>query len=70
MAVDVSGWVARAAHGQGGHLLDDRLITNYGRAELAGRVSRPPAAGSGTSGAVDGRMVRDGEVGWRRQGGR
>ena len=39
VAVDASGWIARAAHGQGGHLLDDRLITNYGRAELAGRVS-------------------------------
>ena len=40
VAVDASGWIARAAHGQGTHLLDERTLTNYGRAELTGSVER------------------------------
>ena len=40
VAVDASGWIARAAHGQGTHLLDERTLTNYGRAELTGSVEK------------------------------
>ena len=40
VAVDASGWIARAAHGQGTHLLDERTLTNYGRAELTGSVEQ------------------------------
>jgi 5'-3' exonuclease len=34
IAVDVSGWIARAAHGHGGLLMDERHLSYRGRAEL------------------------------------
>ena len=34
VAVDVNGWIARAAHGYGGDLMDERHSTYHGRAEL------------------------------------
>ena len=46
VAVDLSGWIARATHGQGGRLLDYRTLTAYGRAELAGT----PRPGTGRGG--------------------
>jgi hypothetical protein len=54
VAVDASGWIARAAHGQGTHLLDERTLTNYGRAELTGSVERGSnaAAADGQDGAA------------------
>ena len=33
-AIDVSSWVASACHGNGAELLDERHLSNYGRAEL------------------------------------
>mmetsp|Transcript_13767 Transcript_13767/g.39544 ORF Transcript_13767/g.39544 Transcript_13767/m.39544 type:complete len:925 (+) Transcript_13767:230-3004(+) len=53
VAVDASGWIARAAHGQGTHLLDERTLTNYGRAELTGSVERGSNAAA-TAAAADG----------------
>ena len=47
MAVDLSGWIARATHGQGGRLLDYRTLTAYGRAELAGTVATDASSGDG-----------------------
>lgn len=35
IAVDVNGWIARAAHGHGAHLMDERLLSYHGRAELS-----------------------------------
>ena len=54
VAVDASGWIARAAHGKGTHLLDERTLTNYGRAELTGSVERGSnaAAADGQDGAA------------------
>jgi len=55
VAVDASGWIARAAHGQGTHLLDERTLTNYGRAELTGAVEQGSnAAASAATAASDG----------------
>ena len=34
VAVDVNGWLSRAAHGYGGNLLDERHLSYHGRAEL------------------------------------
>ena len=34
IAVDVNGWIARAVHGHGAHLLDERHLSYHGRAEL------------------------------------
>mmetsp|Transcript_6317 Transcript_6317/g.15713 ORF Transcript_6317/g.15713 Transcript_6317/m.15713 type:complete len:627 (+) Transcript_6317:88-1968(+) len=34
IAVDVNGWIARAAHGYGGSLMDERHLSYHGRAEL------------------------------------
>lgn len=34
MGVDVSGWIAKVAHGNGGMLVDERHLTNCGRAQL------------------------------------
>ena len=47
VAVDLSGWIARATHGQGGRLLDYRTLTAYGRAELAGTVATDASSGDG-----------------------
>ena len=50
VAVDLSGWIARATHGQGGRLLDYRTLTAYGRAELAGTVATDASSGDGKGG--------------------
>ena len=34
IAVDVNGWIARAAHGYGGTLVDERHLSYHGRAQL------------------------------------
>ena len=34
IGLDVSVWIAQAAHGNGGMLVDDRHLTDYGRAQL------------------------------------
>lgn len=34
IAVDVNGWISRAAHGYGGTLMDERHLSYHGRAEL------------------------------------
>eukprot|EP00978_Attheya_sp_CCMP212_P023403 scaffold71614_cov50-Attheya_sp.AAC.1 len=34
MGIDVSGWIARICHGQGANLLDERHLSQYGRAGL------------------------------------
>jgi len=34
IAVDVNGWIARAAHGYGGSLMDERHLSYHGRASL------------------------------------
>ena len=34
IAVDVNGWISRAAHGYGGSLMDERHLSYHGRAEL------------------------------------
>ena len=34
IAVDVNGWIARAAHGYGGTLMDERHLSYHGRAQL------------------------------------
>jgi len=34
IAVDVNGWIAQAAHGYGGSLMDERHLSYHGRAEL------------------------------------
>lgn len=34
IGVDVSGWIARATHGHGSMLVDERHLTNFGRAQL------------------------------------
>lgn len=34
IGLDVSNWIARAAHGNGAMLVDDRYLTNYGRSRL------------------------------------
>lgn len=33
-AIDISSWIASACHGNGAELLDERHLSNYGRAEL------------------------------------
>ena len=34
VGIDVSGWIARATHGHGSMLLDERHLTNFGRAQM------------------------------------
>eukprot|EP00985_Skeletonema_marinoi_P010222 scaffold4824_cov193-Skeletonema_marinoi.AAC.1 len=34
IAVDVNGWISRAAHGYGGTLMDERHLSYHGRAQL------------------------------------
>ncbi len=34
IAVDINGWIARASHGYGGFLMDERHLSYHGRAEL------------------------------------
>eukprot|EP00957_Ditylum_brightwellii_P179567 13678835-Ditylum_brightwellii.AAC.1 len=34
IGLDVSGWIARAIHGHGAALVDERILTNCGRAQL------------------------------------
>ena len=34
IAIDVNGWIARAAHGYGGSLMDERHLSYHGRASL------------------------------------
>lgn len=40
IAVDVCTWVARAIYGHGGMLVDERHMTNYGRAELLQQIEK------------------------------
>jgi hypothetical protein len=35
IGLDGSGWIARAAHGNGRMLVDDRFLTDYGRAQIS-----------------------------------
>ena len=34
VGIDISTWIAKACHGRGAILLDERHLTNYGRAEI------------------------------------
>jgi len=34
IAIDINGWISQACHGHGAAVLDERNLTNYGRAEL------------------------------------
>ena len=54
VAVDLSGWIARATHGHGGRLLEYRTLTAYGRAELAGTVATDASSGDGKGGNPEG----------------
>ncbi|KAL3784514.1 hypothetical protein ACHAW5_005277 [Stephanodiscus triporus] len=67
VAVDVNGWIARAAHGHGGLLMDERHLSYRGRAELRDeersrrRPLRPPpgAADEDDDGGGGGGVGRD-----------
>ncbi|KAL3827057.1 hypothetical protein ACHAXA_007564 [Cyclostephanos tholiformis] len=57
IAVDVSGWIARAAHGHGGLLMDERHLSYRGRAELRDERMRRRRLDGGND--VNGDVVDD-----------
>ena len=54
VGVDASGWIARAAHGHGGLLMDERHLSYRGRAELRDERARSSRQEGGVANEGDG----------------